>query len=793
MIIITSSLAVNAFSAEEVTEEKQIERIFIIGSKQELTLQEVDASVELFTEERLNAERIIDLKDALIRVPNLTSIGASNNITIRGIGRTGATSAGQGVTSNVYVDGSPLSETVLSRSSTSLWDTKQVEVLRGSQSSIQGRNALAGAIVITTADPTYTPEGKVRLSYAENNTFQIAGAYSNAIVDNQLAFRLAADIQETDGFINTLDVDKNPDYEERLLLRGKLLFQPKAIDELTIKLTIDHNDALTGESRPVVNTPFQPSDAEYTSFNPLDYISTGRFVQNDIKSTRVILDTHYALSDNWSIKSIFTHEDTDVEREFNFADRLGESFFDFYAFNQFDEKINTAELRFTFDYDNITGVIGGYYFDGENDERTFNDVLLDPEVASRTLGFGSVAPADTATLGLSNRTITNTKNKAVFAQVRIELDEFWTLDVGLRYDNEKFENSGVIESIRLISPDECIATVPGFLIGSDVTQVQLDCTTLVNAVLGEELADETPQAAKYNAWLPKLALTYKLNEDHSVFASAQRGYRAGGSYLTRVSNTNGVGNIQVVDTYTPEYLNTVEVGTRSIFSDGDITLNTNIFYSKYKDQQVNLPGDDLSDAADDLIVNAAESSISGIEVSFEYFISQEFNIYASLGLLKAEFDDFPFVAVGEFSNLKGKKQPSSPNVNASLGANWKNGNGLFANLSVFYTGTRFSNVENLDNDDLFQPAIDAGASLDVASNLTEEIDAYVNVNLRFGYEMDELTLYAYVTNILDENVITSHQIAGVDQATGEIGFATGGSTVTVLPPRTVGIGIDYSF
>jgi len=187
---------------EKPPKSDEVERIFIVGTKQELTLQEVDASVELFTAERLSAERIVDLNDALIRVPNLTSSGSSNSIAIRGIGRNGASGEGRGVTSNVYVDGSPLSGTALGRSLTSLWDVQQVEVLRGSQSSVQGRNALAGAIVITTADPTYTPEGKLRLTYGENNSYQVAGAFSNALIDEQLAFRLAADIQESDGFID---------------------------------------------------------------------------------------------------------------------------------------------------------------------------------------------------------------------------------------------------------------------------------------------------------------------------------------------------------------------------------------------------------------------------------------------------------------------------------------------------------------------------------------------------------------------------------------------------------------
>jgi len=793
MFAMASGFTINAIAAEnlpELLEDKKVEKIIIQGFKQELTMQEIDASVELFGEGRLNAERIVDLNDALIRVPNLSSSGASGSIAIRGIGREGASGAGQGVTSNVYVDGAPLSGTSLSRGLTSLWDVQQVEVLRGSQSSIQGRNALAGAIVVTSADPTFTQEGKVRVSYADNNTSQLAGAYSNAIIEDQLAFRLAGDIQKTDGFIDSLNVDKNSDYEDRLLLRGKLLFKPEAIEALTVKLTVDYNDSQTGESRPSIANPYEATDAEYATFNPFDYTSIGRFVQNDVETTRVIVDTHYALSNNWSIKSILTHEKTDVEREFGFPDRIAE--FDFYSYNQFNEEINSAEVRFTFDYDNVSGVIGGYYFDGNNDVDLLTDILLGPEVVSRTSGFGSVSPADTSLLSTGNRTITDTINKAVFAQVRVDIDEHWTLDLGLRYDDEKFKNSGVIDSTRVVTPETCEATVPGFFVGAPVASFVLSCEALVGAVLGE-LATDSPQAAHYTAWLPKASLTYNIDNNHSIFASAQRGYRAGGSYLTRVSNTNGIGNVQVVDTYEPEYLNTFEVGTRSIFSNGDIVLNTNIFLSKYEDQQVNLPGEDVSDVTDDLIVNAAESTISGAEILFEYYISQEVDVFASIGVLKAEFDDFPYATTGTYSNLKGNKQPNSPEVSGSMGVNWKSQEGLFANVSVFYTGSRFSNIINLDNNDLYQPAIDAGVAPEVASTLTEKVDSFVNVNLRGGYEMDNLTVYGYVTNVFNEEIITAGRTAGVDQATGEVLFTTGGTAYTVLPPRTFGIGLDYSF
>jgi outer membrane receptor protein involved in Fe transport len=792
MLVIASSISINAVAQEENAKssfDDSIEKIIIQGSKQELTLQEVDASVEVFNEARLSAEHIVDIGDLLTRIPNVSSTGSENSITIRGIGRNGATGTGRGVTSNVYLDGSPLSGTALGRGVTSLWDTQQAEVLRGSQSSIQGRNALAGAIVLTSADPTYTPEGKIRLTYAENNTYQLAGAYGNAIVKDQLAFRLAADIQKTDGYIKHDLFDKNTNFEDRLMLRAKFLFEPDAIDALSMKLTIDHNDIKIGNGGSSIRTSFSAIDPRFETFDPYESSDSGDNPRNNTETTRVILDTYYELSEHWGIKNILTHEQTKVDRVFggrDLLDTLGS-----FTNNFFDEEVNTAELRFTFDYDNITGVIGGYYFKAKTPSLNTNESLLSPTVAAGTQGFGFVTP-DTASLIYSYQSETTTKNAAIFAQARIDLSDSFILDLGIRYDDEQFDNTGIYNEERIIEPATCLATVPGALLGQPVDSLDLPCATLVSAFLGE-VGAATPEAANYNAWLPKATLTYKINDEHSVFASAQRGYRAGGSYITTTIDPNDFSTSSVVDTYDPEYLVTFEIGSRSVFSDGDIVFNTNAFYSNYTDQQVSLPGDNLTSAQDDIIANAAESTIYGLELTVEYFISQEWDIYASLGLLHAEYDDFPYADVGEFSNLEGKTLPGTASVSASIGANWRSDNGWFANISGFYSSSRPSDSENLVNSDLFQVAVDNGVSSEFASTFTEDVDAYVNVNLRFGYELNNITLYAFGTNVLNEEVVTSRNYAGIDQRTGEVSLSLGGTTSRILPPRTFGIGVDYSF
>ncbi|MEM6554607.1 MAG: TonB-dependent receptor plug domain-containing protein, partial [Pseudomonadota bacterium] len=227
--------------ASEDTERVE-DKVIVLGTKIEQSLQDLEVSAEVFDAERLDREQITELSELLLKVPNVTTVGgADSNFSIRGIGRAGVGGAGQGVTSSVYVDGSPITSLNFNRGPLGLWDTQQVEVLRGPQSSVQGRNALAGGIFIKTADPTFEPEGKFRATYAEGNTYQLAGAYGRSIIDGLLAGRLAVDMQSSDGFL-TSQVLNGDDFNvtESLTVRGKLLLAPDSLPQFSTKLTVDY-------------------------------------------------------------------------------------------------------------------------------------------------------------------------------------------------------------------------------------------------------------------------------------------------------------------------------------------------------------------------------------------------------------------------------------------------------------------------------------------------------------------------------------------------------------------------
>lgn len=791
------------------------EEIIIKGTKLGGSLQDQTASIELFTPERLAREQLIDVGDVFLRTPNLNSRGgAAGSISIRGISRGGL--AGQGVTSNIYVDGAPLSGNALGTGPTSLWDAAQVEVLRGPQSSVQGRNALAGAVVVTTADPTYDFEGKARVQYSSFETIILSGAVSGPIIADQVAARLSVDYQDTDGFITNTVAFQSADRRESVLLRGKVLIEPSGLPNFTTKFTIDYSDASQGESRPIVSTAFGGNSPLLEDFDFFDYESNGRFPNNDVESIRILNETTYDFTDNWLGRAILTYENTQTDRLFGLEDDI--SAFNGLTFNQFDAEILSAEVRAEFDYGNLRGLIGGYFYD-ESDvlDRNIQAEIL-PAVLNAVPAFvRPLVDINPATSVLSQRdgSTANIQNFAFFAQVEWDISEKWTVNAGFRYDNEEFFQSDVRQTIS-VDPATCISTVPNALVMQPglgpFDPVTLPCQILAEAATGGQVPDPD-QRDRFDAFLPRLAITYNVTDTNSVFASFSRGYRAGGSFIFAETQGGLLGVVSQVGTYEPEFLTTFEVGSRNTFLDDALTANLNVFYSLYEDQQVVLPGES-ADTIDNIIANAGESTIYGAELYLAYQASEALDVFASVGYLKTEFDDFPFAinpdgapanaADPRFTNLAGNEFPSAPNWTFSIGANYTHSSGLFANATFSFISSQFADASNLTNDDFLeayqainQANIDAGQPplLNEAfgATLTEKLDSRTDMTLRGGFQTETWKVYGFVTNLFNSEVLTDVNFGSVNTATGEVLLSPNETFATVNTPRTFGVGAELGF
>ncbi|ETI58654.1 TonB-dependent receptor [Marinomonas profundimaris] len=241
-------ISANTF-AEDTT---HLTTLVVTGEKIDKDIKDTTTAVTVITEDELANNKVNDVNDIVVQAPNVTT-GGYGTINIRGVN-----GSGPAIGSNSFMTGgSPRVSTSVDGvteawggynfNPADIWDAQQVEVLRGPQSTVQGDNAIGGAVVIKTNDPSFEWESAVRAgieTYDNNNLKKnISAMVSGPLIEDELAFRLAIDDSQGEGWIDYKGTDSNsPDVDdsESLNVRGKLLWEPKNIDGLSSKLTVNH-------------------------------------------------------------------------------------------------------------------------------------------------------------------------------------------------------------------------------------------------------------------------------------------------------------------------------------------------------------------------------------------------------------------------------------------------------------------------------------------------------------------------------------------------------------------------
>ncbi|MEM1174702.1 MAG: TonB-dependent receptor [Pseudomonadota bacterium] len=734
-----STFAIQTSDATAIPATRQeidsVDEIIVTGTKQNLSIQDTQASVTVVTEDDLDQQALFSLDDVILRTPNVSSGGSNslNTLSIRGVTLQGVNQAGGAFSANVYVDGSPNSFDA-NQGANNLWDIFQVEILRGPQSTVQGRNALGGAIIINTADPEYNWNAKARAISGNENLRQGSIMVTGPIIDDQLAFRLSGDYREDDFEVVSVTTGDNTRFQEALTLRGKLLIEPDAIEGLRVELIASHADTQFGQFGSA-NSPVPATDPAFSDFDPFGNETFGfstRFEDN--VTNRYTLDANYVLNDQWTLIGIVTHEDQD--RIIDFGPGSG---------NNSLTDTDTAELRAAFDYGRFSGWVGAYYFETARG----TDLFFNTPVTAFPF---PILPA-TSTISLTFVSETQTKNKAVFADFSYEINDRWSIDFGARYDDERFANNGTQASVAADPPECAIDPAVPMLGGTP-------CVFLL------PVADEAPSSASYNAFLPRVTAIYRFNDLRSLSFTVARGYRAGGSYI--------FADMMIAETrtYDPEFVTNYEFAWRSEWPQYDLTLNANLFFTDWSDQQVSVDrGPSLLDSD---TLNSASSEIFGLEVQANKQFGDALNVYAALGFTNTEFTDFPFAIDSgtEFENLAGNEFANAPSFNVSGGFVYQSLNGFFVNGSVAYSAEQYSDITNL------------------AAN---ENDAYTLVNAKAGYRWDQFEVSIFADNLFDERFTTSKGLFAVDSRSGVVNANAPGAFFTVNDPRVFGVELRANF
>ncbi|MEM1206530.1 MAG: TonB-dependent receptor [Acidobacteriota bacterium] len=639
------------------------DEITVTGQQQERGLQDTPDSVAVTTGKQLENRSIVDLYELVEQTPNVNASFGFKGFSVRGIDQRGF-GGGGGQLVAVRVDGATLQNNQTTFFGPySAWDLEQVEVFRGPQSTQQGRNALAGAIVIRSADPTYETEVKGRLSVGTLGSYQGSAAVNLPLVENKVALRVSVDQREMDGWVDNPTRDEDDyDFRDAFTGRAKLRFDPT--DRFSGILTFSYTDSTGGED--VIVTDRFPDRLNFSDL-PGEEGSIHEILT---------LEMGYLLNDRWSVRSTTNVYEHDYIR-FEDGDNTplpGNQL----EVDQNDEGFS-QQIRFLYAGNGgRQGVLGLYYADLEDNRSS--RARLPGEVLGLPPGFVIDGRLDNLVF---------TENFAVFGEIDLPLGDRFTLTAGARFDDEKKTDA----SRQVILIDPPLFSIPG----------------------------EPPQDldSEYDAFLPKLGLTYEVSENTNASFTVQQGYRAGGRSQSLISLT--------VSDFEPEETTNYELALRTLLPERGLRFNANLFYIDWEDQQVTVRTA-LDSEFDTITVNAGTSRLYGLEAQVDYRVRDGLDLFASLGLVETEFTDF----VDGNEVFTGNEFPFAPNVSATAGARWRPAERWRLDASVSHTGSLFSDQDN---------------------NPQFEVDPRTLVNLRLSRDWDSFTVAAFARNLFDEDYL----------------------------------------
>lgn len=351
-LVATIALA-GAAHAQTQEQPTSLEEIIVTGEKTDRSLQDTPTSVGVVTARRVEQEAIQTLAEVLQRTANVSETYGHTGFTIRGVNNQGVSGGGDAALTTIYVDGAPLPPSITFSGPTDAWDIQQVEIFRGPQSTLQGLNALAGSVVMRTVDPGFDWDLRARAIIADPKETAFAVAGGGPLIKDQLAFRIAAEQRDSDGFTHNVTRDAPEDPVDTLTVRARLLWTPANLQGFEGRLSYTRYESDGGYLFSYTNTDV---DNFYKHRQAFSNTPNSSRVETDL----VTLELTQALTDRLKLSSVTSWSDI---YQFQQYDGDGTAQNTSYGHNAYDYDTLTQELRLNYQGDAFRGLLGAFYYD----------------------------------------------------------------------------------------------------------------------------------------------------------------------------------------------------------------------------------------------------------------------------------------------------------------------------------------------------------------------------------------------------------------------------------------------
>ncbi len=591
---------------------RQLDEVIVTAEKKEENLQAIPSSISALSAKSVNDYRLWNSKDLTAIVPNLYSAnpGDGRNVTsIRGI-----TSSSYDPAVTTYIDG--VNQFTLDTYIPQLFDVDRIEVLRGPQGTLYGRNAMGGVINIITKQPTNKTTGSLEVNVGNYGEQRYTGVIRTPVVKDKLFFGASFLYEGLDGYY-TNEYD-NSKFDKQHSAGGNYYLRYLANDKWAITLNAKHL-----ANRNYGSFPLAP-DAASAFADPfkVNQNAVAKLVDNTFNTslTASYSGRDFNFSTQTSYQSNYRYYATPIDGDFSPADAI--TIVNNYGNKWNNIKVVTEELRFTSPASSASRLkwtAGSYLF--------YQNV---PNKQATHFGKdAALVGSPDSNYAIINTTKAKSSGVALYAQSEYAITKKISIIAGIRYDHQHSKE----EVLGEYQPDA--SPVPVF-----------------------ETQPDTSANVSYSAFSPRLSIAYHPASHLDLFASYSRGYRTGG--LTQLGADPSQPPLYA---YKPEYSNNFELGIKNTFFENRARANVSFFYTTITDAQVPtlvLP------AAITVTKNAGSLTSKGMDVELTTTVLKGLEATYNFGYTDAKYTKLKLSQNGSETDLSGNRQIFTPDITSLL-------------------------------------------------------------------------------------------------------------------------------
>jgi len=705
-----------------------LEEVLVTATKTGATdLQNTPITITAISGGSLHSSNISNLKDLVLLAPG---ISVSQNtgwgqLYIRGIG-TNNVFIGGDPSSTIHLDGVYLGRAVSVFSE--FLDLERVEVLRGPQGTLYGRNSTGGTVNLITNKPTDSFFLESTVSADSENRRRASVAVSGPLIESVLSARLALLNDTSDGAVDNISLtaaDSTLGAKDRQSARIALRYRPH--EQLSIDVSADYFER--DETPPL----YHPTGLSQQGAVPTIPNAPSRdFFKLDIPAHPVLPDgpqwsertQGVGTTINWKLNGEATVTTISSYRRFESALSIDADYTSINAFvsNFYDDQHQfSQELRVSLNRDQLSLVTGVFYFTENHATKTRIDLLA----AAAGAGFQELAALTSSTV--------ETHSFGLFADSTVELNEKWDLLVGIRYSDEEKDYVGVGFGLKDGAPH------PPF---------EFDSKTDFSPSDTNESWDNLSF---------KLGTAVRVNDNMLAYSTLSTGFKSGGYGVTTATK----------DSYDEEQVLALEVGAKVYLPDAYTSVNTSVFYYDYSDLQISEfvvvePGE----APRGKISNASDATVYGFELELATMITGALSFNGSLAYLSTEYDSYHLQRcdVCDLENVSGNALNSAPEWAVSLAASYR---------QPLPEGSLLYNLDGRWQDEVyFSPFND--------KVMSQSDYALINAHVSYTPTSEDWSVQLYGTNLTDKEYSNSGQ-----------DFSPTGVNLGINQPRVIGVKVMY--